>query len=148
MSGCGALTVGRAYHTIFPPRVLRDNTLICHLEALNAALAIKLWAPHYMHQLIHLFCDNQATVTIFQAGWGKDAFFQACTRDIWQTCVQWVITLAVGHIPGGHLQETADALSRYHLGQPYQDRVSSLIIDKGISHHSVPDHLFTLSDEV
>ena len=68
MSGCGALTVGRDYHTTFPSRVLWDNPLICHLEALNATLAIKLWAPQFVHhQLIHLFCDNQATVTIFQA---------------------------------------------------------------------------------
>ena len=148
MSACGAIKVGRAYHATFPPRVLRDNPFICQLEALNAALAIKLWAPQFMYQLIHLFCDNQAAVTIFQACRGKDAFLQTCAREIWQTCTQWDITLTVSHIPGAHLQETANALSRYHLGQPYQDRVSSLIADKGISLHSVPDHLFTLSDDV
>ena len=80
--------VGRAYHVTFLPRVLRDNPLICHLEALSATLAIKLWAPQFVHQLLHLFCNNQATVTIFQAGQGKDAFLQACARDIWQTCAQ------------------------------------------------------------
>ena len=79
MSGCGALTAGRAYHATFPPRVLRDNPLICHIEALNATLDIKLWTTQFAHQLLHLFCDNQATVTIFQASWGKDAFLQACT---------------------------------------------------------------------
>ena len=148
MSGSGALMVGRAYHVTFLPRVLRDNPLICHLEALSATLAIKLWAPQFVHQLLHLFCNNQATVTIFQAGWGKDAFLHACARDIWQTCVQWDITLAVGHIPGAHLQETVDALSQYHLGPTYRDMVSSLISDKGISVYQVPDHLFTLSDDV
>ena len=83
MFGCGALTAGRAYHTTFLPRVLWDNALISHLEALNATLAIKLWAPQFAHQLIHLFCDNHAAVTIFQARWGKDAFLQVCTREIW-----------------------------------------------------------------
>ena len=93
MSGCGALTVGRAYHTtFFTSRVLWDNPFICHLEALNAALAIKLWAPQFVHQLIHLFCDNQAAVTIFQAGQGKDAFLQACSRDM-------ADVHAVGHHP-------------------------------------------------
>ena len=42
MSSGRALTVGKAYHTTFPPRELRDNPLICHLDALNDALAIKL----------------------------------------------------------------------------------------------------------
>ena len=109
-------------------------------------LAIKLWPPQFVHQLVHLFCDNQAAITIFQARPGKDAFFRACARVIWQTCVQWDITFAVSHIPSAHLQETADSLSRFHLGQPYRDRVSSLIADKSISPH--PDHLFTLSDDV
>ena len=142
MSGCGALIVGRAYHATFPPRVLQDNPLICHLETLNATLAIKLWAPQFVHHLIHLFCDKQAAITIFQA------FLQAFPRDIWLTCGQRDITLAVGNIPGAHLQETADTLNCYHLDQPYQDRVSSLIADKGISLHSVPNHLFTFSDDV
>ena len=63
-------------------------------------------------------------------------------------CTQWDITFAVGHIPGAHLQETADTLSRFHLGQTYWDRVASLIADKGIHLHSVPDHLLTLPDDV
>ena len=102
---------GREYHATFPPRVLQDNSLICHLKALNATLAIKLWAVQFMHQLLHLFCDNQATVTIFQASQGKDSFLPACTRDIRQTCAQWDIALAVGHLQGAQLQETADTLS-------------------------------------
>ena len=120
MPGCGDLTVGRAYHATFPSRVLPDKPLMCHLEALNAALA-----PHFVHQLIHLYCDNQAAVNIFQAGRGKDDFLQAYLRDIWQMCAQWDISFAVGHIPCAYLQKSADALSCYHLGQPYQDRVSS-----------------------
>ena len=107
MSGCRARTAGRAYYAPFPARVLRANHNICHSKALNATLAIKLWAPQFAHQLLNLFCDNQATVTIFQVNRGKYSFLQACTRDIWQMCEQWNITLAVGLIPGVSLQETA-----------------------------------------
>ena len=111
-------------------------------------MAIKLWSTQFAKQLLHLFCDNKAAVTIFQAGRGKDPFLQAGTRDIWQTCAQWDITLAVSHMPGELLQDTADALSRYHLGQIFQDRVSSLLNDKGMSLQPVPDHLFTLSNSI
>ena len=68
MSGCGALTAGRTYHATFLPMVLQGNLPICHLETLNATLAIKLWAPQFDHQLLHLFCNNQAAVSIFQVG--------------------------------------------------------------------------------
>ena len=68
MIGCRALTSGRVYHATFPPRVLRGNPPICNLEALNTTLAIKLWAPQLILQLLHVFCDNQAAVIIYQAG--------------------------------------------------------------------------------
>ena len=134
MSCHRALMASRAYHATFPPRVLWDNPLICHPKALKVALAIKWWAPQFVHQLFHLVCDNHAAV--FQADWGKDAFLQGCAaRDIWQTCAQWDITFTVSHILGAHLQETADTLSQYHLGPAYRDRVASLISDKGVSLH-------------
>ena len=107
-----------------------------------------MWAPQFAHHLLHLFCDNQVAVIIFQAGWGKGPSLKACARDIWQTCAQWDITLTVGYILGSSLKDTADALSHYHLGPTYRDRVSLLPKGKGISLHPVPDHLFTLSDDV
>ena len=133
MSGCRALTADRTYHATFSPRVLWADPPISHLGPLNTALAIKMWAPQFAHQLLHLFCDSQAAVTIFQAGRGKDSFLQACARDICQECSQCDITLAVDHILGADLQETADALSRYHLGPTYMDRVSSLLTYRSIS---------------
>ena len=61
---------------------------------------------------------------------------------------QWDITLAVDHIQGASLQETDDALSRYHLGSPYMDMLYLLLTDKGVSLHPIPAHLFTLSNDV
>ena len=57
-------------------------------------------------------------MAIFQVGRGRDAFIQACAREVWLTCAAWDITLAVGHVAGTMLEATADALSRFHLGQP------------------------------
>ena len=52
--------------------------------------AIKMWAKHSRNQLIHIYCDNETAVTIFQAG-----------RP----------SLAVGHIAGELLISSADSLS-------------------------------------
>ena len=41
-SSCGAVTTSQAYHMAFPPHILHQNLSICHLEALNALLAVKV----------------------------------------------------------------------------------------------------------
>ena len=82
-------------------------------------VAIKIWAQQLSGHLVHLFLDNATSVAIFQAGRGRDAFIQACEREIWLTCAAWDITLAVGHVSAMSLEGTADALSRWHLGQPF-----------------------------
>ena len=87
-------------------------------------------------------------VAIFQAGRGRDLFIQACARELWLTCAAWDITLAVGHVSGTFLEDTADALSRDHLGQPYRGRVEAMLASQGMACVSVPDHLFTLSDDL
>ena len=143
MSQCGALTAGSTYHATFPPRVLLDNPPICHIEALSASVAIKLWAFQIAHQLNTCFATMRQQSPYFKLAEAKTHSSKHA-----QTCAQWDITLTVGHIPGQLLQDTADALSRYHLGQIFWARVSSLLKDKGMSLQLVPDHLFTLSDSI
>ena len=70
----GVFTDMEAYHTQFPAHVVQQNASICHLEALNAMVAVKLWAPKLATQLVHLFCDNATAVAIFHMGRGRDPF--------------------------------------------------------------------------
>ena len=111
-------------------------------------MAVKVWAPHFRGQLVHLFSNNATAVAIFQASKGRDNFTQACARELWLTCATWDITLAVGHVPGNSLEDTADALSHWHLGHPYQERVARLLAYNNIRCISVPDHLFHLAQDL
>ena len=52
--------------------IAHKNHSIGQLKALNAVVAIKVWAPTFTNQLVHLFSDNSTAVAIFQAGRGKD----------------------------------------------------------------------------
>ena len=141
-SGCGAVTKMAAYHAQFPSHIVSEGHPICQLEALNAVVAIKLWAPSFSNCLLHLFSDNPTAVAIFHVGRGRDCFLQACAREIWLTCAVWDITLAVGHVLTG----MADALSRYHLGQIYKDKVQLLLSDNNITCTRVPPSLFLSND--
>ena len=75
-----------AYHSLFPTQILQKDLSICHLKALNATVAIKMWAPKYVNRLVHLFPDNTTAVAIFQAGRWKDYFLKAYAREIWLHC--------------------------------------------------------------
>ena len=77
-------------------------------------------------------------VSIFQVG-RCDEFIQACASEVWITCATWDITLVVGHILGTHLSDTADALSKWHLGNCYTDKVDSLVNCNGPTLHPIPE---------
>ena len=54
-----------AYHAEFPEYILAKDRPICHLETLNAVVALLMWAPQLAHQLVHLLSDNATAVSIF-----------------------------------------------------------------------------------
>ena len=142
-SGCGAVTTAQAYHMVFslPPH---PTSKLVYLPKLVYLVAVKVWAPIFSGQLVHLF----SAVAIFQAGKGRNAFIQACARDIWLTCAAWDITLAVGHVSGTFLEGTGDAISCWHLGQPYQARVDRLLAIHAIQCISLLGVLFHLSQDL
>ena len=124
------------------------NLSICHLEALNAVVAIKVWVPSFTKQLVHLSFDNATAVAILQVGRGNDSFLQSFARGIWLTCAAWDITLAVGHVSGASLADTVDALSCWHLGQNFKDKVQALLCHYDISCISVLNAFFLLSNDL
>ena len=120
----------QSYHVQLPQHLLTADVPICHLEADNAT--IKMWVTVFQHKLVHLYCDNEMAVNIFQADCGRDPFIQACAQQLWLTCASHDITLAVGYIPGVLLTSLADALSCCHMGKCYKDHVNVLINDMGV----------------
>ena len=85
--------------------------------------AVKTWEEDVQHKLVHLYCDNETAIHIFQASRGSDPFLQSCVHQLWLTCASHDITLEVGHIPGEFLTSSADTLSQWHTGQQFQDRL-------------------------
>ena len=80
-----------------------------------------------------------------QAGPGRDPFIQACAQQLWLVCGSHDITLAVGDIAAELLIFSSDALSHWHMGQQYKDRVNMFIKDNGVNIISVSPDAFVLS---
>ena len=126
---------------------MEEKHPICHLETVNAVAALKTWAQCLQGCLVHLHTDNNTAAAIFQLGRGRDSYIQACARELWLICAVNDIMLVVSHVPGESLTETVDALSRFHLGQPFQGRVQRLVM-QGVRLVKIAHNPFQLSDEL
>ena len=72
-TGCSMMCQAVAYHAISPQHVLKEGIPICELEALNAVVATKLWAPTLAVHRVILHSDSAMAVEIIQAGKGRDS---------------------------------------------------------------------------
>ena len=106
-------------HWFFLQHVLEEEWLICELEALNVAVAVKLWAPILVGERVYSYSDSSMAVAILQAGKGRNSYIQACAMMIWLACALHDITLMCTLTPGDSLLSTANALSKFHLDGLY-----------------------------
>ena len=96
-TGCGALCGAEVYHTIFPQGILNLEHPICEMEALNVAVAIKLWAPTLVSRRVRVYSDTSMSVAILQASKGRNSHIQACAREVWLSRALHDITLTCTH---------------------------------------------------
>jgi hypothetical protein len=148
ITGCGGCTDNAAYHAQYPPSIQQLKWAICHLEALNCLVALRLWQDSLKGQKVHLHSDSATAVAVFQLGRGRSQTLQTIAREIWLLCAKWDISLQVSHIPGEQLTKSADALSRLHLGSPYYQRAQDFLTSNDITLSPIPDHLFDTSSDI
>ena len=72
--GAGAICRWEAYHTEFPGDILRDEHPICHLEAVNAVVALKTWVPQIQVSPVHLYTEYAKAMAIVQLCRGRDTY--------------------------------------------------------------------------
>ena len=98
-SGCRAVYRADVYHTIFPQCILDKGCPICKLEAPNATVAIKYWAPTLVGRRVRLYSESSKAVAILQAHKGSNSHIQACAREIRLSSALRDITLTCTHTP-------------------------------------------------
>ena len=119
LTGVGGIW-GRRVYAAPIPHFQKFQPSITHLEMPDLVVALRLWASHWAHSSMYIFCDNMAVVQVASSGRTKDPFLGACIRNIWLITATHDIELEVKHIQGTK-NVLADALSRIYS-------------DKGIGH--------------
>ena len=96
-----------------------------------------------------LHSDSTTAVAVLPVRRGRDPFIPACAREIWWTCEVNDIALNMLHTRGDQLTDAADALSQYHLGGVFKDRVQWFRgCSHGVSIIPVSHALFKLSPDL
>lgn len=145
LSGCGAICAMQYYHTQFPDFITQRGLPITQLEMLNIVIAVKVWAPRWHNQVIIIYCDNAAAVSVLTTGRSKNAFLLACAREVWWHAANHDLIIQPRHRPGVSLQQ-ADALSRLHLRPEFGAKLSAVF--KTHTRINIHPSLFTFTADV
>ena len=114
LTGCGGWCHnGEYFHTTFPEFIRNNKEVsINELETLSLIICIKLWHPVLANSNLLIYCDNLDTVSIVNTGRAKNAFAQACLREICFLTANINCVVKVVHKPGV-LNRRGDWLSRW-----------------------------------
>ena len=110
LTGVGGVWNNRVYAAPIPAFV-GLNLNITQLEMINVLIAVRVWAPLWVHSTVRFSCDNLAVVQVVTSSKTKDSFLNACLRNIWLVTASYDIDLSIDHIQGTK-NVIADALSR------------------------------------
>ena len=100
---------------------------ITELEAANVVIALHtLLSRDDRGRHVRVRCDNQAAVAALRTGRARNKVLQECARAAWMAQALLGVDISYDHIPGKD-NETADALSRFHLSTTDEHRADSLV---------------------
>ncbi len=145
LSGGGGTFGHKWFSAIFPGYIMEKNLSISELELLNVLAAVRLFENDMENKIIHIRSDSASSVSILQTGRGRCKNMLACARQIWAVAARSNIIFRVSHIMGRD-NIIADALSRRHLNQGYEDKVQKLRVEQGAIIVEANEETFALQD--
>ena len=130
LTGMGAVWRDRVYATPILD-IPNFDLKIVHLEMFNIIIALRIWATHWRHSRIKVFCDNLSVVQVVRSSKTRDRFLALCLRNLWLITACHDIDLCIEHIPGCR-NNIADTLSRLYSNKPVNEAILSEINNRYI----------------
>lgn len=110
LQGAGGFFQGQFFHVDFPPELRHLH--INALEMLAIIVCCKLWGASWGGRRIQVNCDNMCCVILINSSRSREAFLQACIRELWFICSKFSFELRASHISGVD-NRIPDHLSRW-----------------------------------
>jgi hypothetical protein len=147
LTGGGAIWGSHCHSMTYPAFISALNLSICHMEALNCLVSMKLWAHKMRDTTVHLLCDSIVTIHVLKSAKGRDPFLLRCAQEMWLISARYNIHIPA-HVPGTTMTGRADALSRRHLSPAYDRLCSSLIDSQSLTTDTVDPYMFKLTESL
>ena len=132
LEGGGGFSATHFYSLRFPQGMV-ENLHISQIEAMNIIIAVKTLLPRDLRSAeIVITTDNSAAMHTLNTGKTRDPILAACSRELWLVAALRELRIVVNHAPGETLV-LADALSRRHKSQEFEDIVIQMTRHLGIT---------------
>jgi hypothetical protein len=147
LKGCGGICFNQYFHTEFPQPIIDRSLPIHQLEFLAVLVGARIWGYLFRGQKIRIYCDNMSVVEVINSSKTKDAFMATCLRELWLVVAQNEFELRAVHLPGEE-NRVADWLSRWHLGEKYQELFHQFTSGSIYQEIVITDKLFEFSGDL
>ena len=148
LTGCGAFSEGKFFHTVFPDFILDQNLSINCLELLAIVVTVKLWGKFWKGKKIVLYTDNENSCRALNTGISRNPFMQSCLREICFIAAIEEFQIKAKAI-SGISNRLPDYLSRYHESSRYRDLFMSTVskLNVELTEYTVEMDLFRFSND-
>ena len=144
--GCGGICAKEYFHVEFPDFIVSSSLDINSLELLTIVVALKLWCHRWSGLRLTVRCDNEVAVTVLSTGRCKDAFLNACLREICYLSSCYEFEIRAVHIPG-RFNDDADLLSRWgSRSDSARNKFLQRVSRDNLVNVPVPDCMFDLNN--
>ena len=121
-TGMGGFCAGDYFHTPIPIELLDNSEIfINELECAAVVVALKIWAEELSGQKIAMYCNNETTVTVINAGKARNSFTNSCLREILYLASKYSFQISMIHLPSTD-NRLADYLSRWDNDLSFKDK--------------------------
>ena len=120
LTGCGGYFNGLYFHTEFPEDLKQKKLDIGLLELITVIVALKIWGRQFRGKRIVVYCDNQSVCQILNSGKSRSEEFQNGLREVCYLTAIHECELKTCHLSSNE-NRLADSLSRWHLGEKFQE---------------------------
>lgn len=142
--GGGATDGHVAYMLKYPPGF--GVFSITHLEAINCLVALHaLVGDRYNNQVVLVYCDNIASVHVFQNSKGHDKILNAVARAVWFFSAHRNIELRFAHKPGVEMT-VPDLLSRAYISPSSRRRAFEMVKQNNLRLIDIPARFHDFND--
>ena len=126
LTGIGAVYGKNVYFFDLNEIYVPPTFPIVYLEMWNILATCRIWGPLWSGSSVHILCDNEEVVHVFNNGASRDGSLAAMARNIWLAMASKDFQIYVSHIAGTK-NVTADLLSCWNKDPCNQQKLDKLV---------------------